>query len=234
MIRIRYQDWMTNQMSGSSWMARHRLRVASAMKSPAMPMALAASLMLATAALVVPERAKAQTQPTAEEFGELVLEYARTDLQSWITDPVIIYAIKEQNELRATVTEFKIRGMDKRWIDGGKYGDMVLEMLDRQASIIARDRRELSNGVITEIIVMDNRGMNVAISDRTSDFFQGDEAKYQETFLKGADAVHISELEFDESTQKIQTQVSLTVADPESGEPIGAVTLGIDLQNLSN
>lgn len=215
-------------------MARHRLRIASAMKSPAKPMALAASLMLATAAMVVPERANAQTQPTAEEFGELVLEYARTDLQSWITDPVIIYAIKEQNELRATVTEFKIRGMDKRWIDGGKYGDMVLEMLDRQASIIARDRRELSNGVITEIIVMDNRGMNVAISDRTSDFFQGDEAKYQETFLKGADAVHISELEFDESTQKIQTQVSLTVADPESGEPIGAVTLGIDLQNLSN
>ena len=197
-------------------------------------MALAAGLMLGALAATAPERAVAQSQPTAEEFGEMVLEYAKTDLQSWITDPVIIYAIKEQNELRASVSDFKIRGMDKRWIDGGKYGDMVLEMLDRQASIITRDRRELSNGIITEIIVMDNRGMNVAISDRTSDFYQGDEAKYQETFLKGPDAVHVSELEFDESTQKIQTQVSLTVTDPESGEPIGAVTLGIDLQNLSN
>lgn len=197
-------------------------------------MALTAGLMLGAVAATAPERAVAQSQPTAEEFGEMVLEYARTDLQSWITDPVIIYAIKEQNELRASVSDFKIRGMDKRWIDGGKYGDMVLEMLDRQASIITRDRRELSNGIITEIIVMDNRGMNVAISDRTSDFFQGDEAKYQETFLKGPDAVHVSELEFDESTQKIQTQVSLTVTDPETGEPIGAVTLGIDLQNLSN
>ena len=197
-------------------------------------MALAAGLTLGAIAATAAGQAGAQTQPTAEQFSEMVLEYARTDLQSWITDPVIIYAIKEQNELRASVTDFKIRGMDKRWIDGGKYGDMVLEMLDRQASIITRDRRELSNGIITEIIVMDNRGMNVAISDRTSDFYQGDEAKYQETFLKGPDAVHVSELEFDESTQKIQTQVSLTVTDPESGEPIGAVTLGIDLQNLSN
>ena len=197
-------------------------------------MTLAAALMLGAFAATAPDRAAAQSQPSAEEFGEMVLEYARTDLQSWITDPVIIYAIKEQNELRADVSDFKIRGMDKRWIDGGKYGDMVLEMLDRQASIITRDRRELSNGIITEIIVMDNRGMNVAISDRTSDFYQGDEAKYQETFLKGPNAVHVSELEFDESTQKIQTQVSLTVTDPENGQPIGAVTLGIDLQALSN
>ena len=197
-------------------------------------MTLAAGLTLGAIAATAPGQADAQTQPTAEEFGEMVLEYARTDLQSWITDPVIIYAIKEQNELRADVSDFKIRGMDKRWIDGGKYGDMVLEMLDRQASIITRDRRELSNGIITEIIVMDNRGMNVAISDRTSDFYQGDEAKYQETFLKGPNAVHVSELEFDESTQKIQTQVSLTVTDPENGQPIGAVTLGIDLQALSN
>ena len=76
--------------------------------------------------------------------------------------------------------------------------------------------------------------MNVAISDRTSDYFQGDEAKWQETFLKGPDAVHVSELEFDESTQKVQTQVSLSVTDPETGEVIGAVTLGISLDKLVN
>lgn len=233
MMKIRYQDWITSQMAGSGWMGQKLLTKFNSFKWLTAPAALTAGLAL-TIFAAAPDRAAAQSKPTAEQFGEQVLEYARTDLQSWITDPVIIYAIKEQNELRASISDFKIRGMDKRWIDGGKYGDMVLEMLDRQASIIARDRRELSNGIITEIIVMDNRGMNVAISDRTSDFFQGDEAKYQETFLKGSSAVHVSELEFDESTQKTQTQVSLTVTDPETGQPIGAVTLGISLDNLSN
>jgi len=178
--------------------------------------------------------ALSQSQPTAEEFGEQVLAYARTDLQEWITDPVIIYAIKEQNELNGTLSESQIARMDRRWIKGGKFGAEVLEMLDRQASIIARDRRERAGGIITEIIVMDRYGLNVAISDRTSDFYQGDEAKYIETFLKGANAVHISELELDESTQKVQTQVSLTVVDPETGQPIGAVTLGVSLDKLVN
>ena len=178
--------------------------------------------------------ASAQSQPSAEEFGARVLEYAQTDLQQWITDPVIIFAIKEQNQLHQGISKLKIKKMDKEWINSGAFGPMVIDLLDRQASIIARDRREQSDGIVNEIIVMDAYGLNVAISDRTSDFFQGDEAKWIETFLVGPDAVHISELEFDESTQKVQTQVSLSVTDPESGEVIGAVTLGISLDQLTN
>lgn len=178
--------------------------------------------------------APAQSTPTAAEFGDLVLEYARKDLQGWITNPTLIYAIQEQNRLHDGISVLKIKKMDKQWRDGGRHGLPVLEMLDRQASIIARDERAKSDGVVTEIIVMDAHGLNVAISDPTSDTYQGDEAKYQETFLKGPDAVHVSELEFDESTQQVQTQVSLTVTDPETGAPIGAVTLGIRLDKLIN
>ena len=174
----------------------------------------------------------AQDKPTAEEFGALVLEYAKSDLQAWISDPVIVYAIKEQNKLHKDMNQLKINKLDYQWREEGSYGALVIDLLDRQASIIARDRREKSGGVINEIIVMDAFGLNVAISDRTSDYFQGDEAKWQKTFQVGADAVHISELKFDESTGKVQTQVSLTIVDPETGEPIGAVTLGISLDKL--
>lgn len=187
---------------------------------------------LALAGLSIP--ASSQSQPTAEEFGERVLEYARTDLQAWITDPVIVYAIKEQNSQMANISILQIKKLDKQWIEEDSRGALVTDLLDRQASIIARDRREQAGGVITEIIIMDMHGLNVAISDRTSDYYQGDEAKYKETYLLGPDAVHISELEFDDSTQLVQTQVSLTVTDPETGEPIGAVTLGVNLSKLVN
>lgn len=185
-----------------------------------------------TALLVSTASVPAQDKPTAEEFGKVVLEYAKTDLQAWINDPVLIYAIKEQNSLHKNMNQLRINRLDYQWREEGSYGALVLDLLDRQASIIARERREKSNGIINEIIVMDAYGLNVAISDRTSDYFQGDEAKWLETFKKGPGAVHISELEFDESTGKVQTQVSLTVVDPETGEPIGAVTLGISLEKL--
>ncbi|MEM7239858.1 MAG: hypothetical protein AAF501_18790 [Pseudomonadota bacterium] len=181
-----------------------------------------------------PLAAISQENPKALEFADEVLEVAEGELQTWINDPVIVYAIREQNELYKNLTPKKIERLDKRWVKGGSRGPMIGDLLGRQASVILRDRRELSNGLINEIIVMDSFGLNAAISDPTSDFYQGDEAKYIETFQKGPDAVHVSELEFDESTQKVQTQVSLTVVDPDSGDPIGAVTFGISLDALTN
>ena len=172
---------------------------------------------------------RAQSQPTADEFAGAVIRIAESELKDWITDPVIVFAIREQNELNNGLNERRIQRLDKRWRAGGPYGPMIGDLLDRQASIILRDRREVSGGLINEIIVMDMHGLNVAISDPTSDFFQGDEAKWQETYLKGPDAVHVSEIEWDESTQKNQSQVSVSVTDPDTGEVIGAVTFGINV-----
>jgi len=87
--------------------------------------------------------------------------------------------------------------------------------------------------VITEIILMDAVGLNVAVSHVTSDYWQGDEAKHQDTYGVGPDAVHFSEIELDESTQRYQGQISVTLVDPASGEAIGAVTIGVDAQALS-
>lgn len=168
------------------------------------------------------------------EFAEQVRAVAEGELQLWITDPIMIRAIKDANEINAGMTERRIARLDLRWRAEDGQGPMIGDLLDRQASILLRDRRESSNGVITEIIVMDRWGLNAAISDPTTDYYQGDEAKYIETFLIGPGAVHVSEIEFDESTQKYQTQVSMTVVDPETGAPIGAVTFGIDLDVLNS
>lgn len=165
-------------------------------------------------------------------YADLVERIAREELSLWITDPFLLYAIEEQNIRHADLTAEDIAALDARWVIGDRTGAMIVDLLDRQASILLRDRRERAGGVITEIIVMDRFGLNAAISDPTSDYYQGDEAKYQETFLIGPGAVHVSEIEFDESTGVVQTQVSMTVQDPQTGEPIGAVTFGIDLDAI--
>lgn len=175
------------------------------------------------------------TSATAQDkpYAELVQSIVDTELQVWIDDPDLIFAIKEQNELNAGMSMLQIEALDKRWIGQDGAGPMIWDLLDRQASILMRERRELSDGVITELILMDAYGLNVAISDPTSDFYQGDEAKYQQTYLVGPEALHISEIEFDDSTQQWQTQVSRTVLDPETGEPIGAITFGINADAIA-
>lgn len=72
---------------------------------------------------------------------------------------------------------------------------------------------------------MEAQRLNVAVSYTTSDYWQGDEAKHEDTYGIGPDAVHYSEIELDESRQRYQGQISVTLVDPATGEPIGAVTI---------
>ena len=82
----------------------------------------------------------------------------------------------------------------------------------------------------SEIFVMDNLGANVAMSDKTSDYWQGDEAKFKESFKGGAGAVHIGDVEFDDSSQLYTVQISVPVKD--GTKVIGAITFGIDVDSV--
>ena len=79
---------------------------------------------------------------------------------------------------------------------------------------------------------MDNRGLNVGQSDMTSDYWQGDEAKFKKSFGVGPGALFIDEIEKDVSTQTFQSQLSMPVVDGATGEVIGAITVGINVEHL--
>ena len=79
---------------------------------------------------------------------------------------------------------------------------------------------------------MDARGLNVAASAATSDYWQGDEDKFQQTYEIGADSVHFSDIEFDESSQTYQGQISVVIVDPSTNTPIGAITIGVNAEAL--
>jgi hypothetical protein len=81
-----------------------------------------------------------------------------------------------------------------------------------------------------EIFVMDNQGANVAMTDKTSDFWQGDEAKFKKSYNSGNGAIFVDEVEFDDSTQAYLCQVSVPVKDGD--KVIGAITVGVDVDQI--
>jgi len=152
----------------------------------------------------------------------------------WLQDPEITKAVLAQNAKHAGISQSDIDAMDQAWRSEISSGasPMIDEVMGRSASQLLSSLQESAGGVVTEVFVMDNRGLNVAQSSVTSDFWQGDEAKWQKTFQMGADAMHFGEVEFDESTQTYQTQLSVSLTDPTSQTVIGAVTFGIDVSAL--
>ena len=125
-----------------------------------------------------------------------------------------------------------------RWISNGALrrkkggGALIDKTLANAASKVLKRLKAAHPDTVTEVFVMDNRGLNVGQSDVTSDYMQGDESKWQKTYAAGAGSIFIDEVEFDESTQKFQSQISATISDPATGKPIGAITVGLNIESL--
>lgn len=170
----------------------------------------------------------------ANEYEPAIRNFLEAGVSGWIADPVLIEAIREQNAKTSAYDEAMIVSLDKQWRGevGGSDTPLISEVLGRPASEFLQARRDGAEGLITEIFVMDAKGLNVAASDVTSDYWQGDEAKWQQTFPAGDGAVHLGDVELDESTQEYQSQVSIAITDPDSGETIGAATIGVNVGYL--
>ena len=170
----------------------------------------------------------------ANEFSPQLTALAEGEMRALLQDPALIAAVRAQNGQTMGLSETEITAMDQDWRAqvGAGSAPLIENVTANPVADALRAAQAASGGLYTEIFLMDAVGLNVAASDVTSDYWQGDEAKWQQTFAQGADALHISEIELDESTQAFQSQVSLSVIDPETGNPIGAATFGVNVEYL--
>lgn len=166
--------------------------------------------------------------------SEAVAEFIEDNVRSWLGDPVIVEAVRAQNEAHAGLTEADIDALDAVWRRelASAERPMIDRVLSAPLSLFLRERQREADGLITEIFVMDAKGLNVGQSDITSDYWQGDEAKWQRSFGGGPGTLFIEEASRDESTQLMQSHASLPIIDPASGAVIGAVTIGVNLDAL--
>ena len=170
----------------------------------------------------------------AGEHIPAVTDYANANIKTWVSDKTVIEAIKAQNAKNASLAQSDIDALDQKWRAGVDGGDMAMidEVLANPLSGFLRDKQMASNGVITEIFVTDDKGLNVGQSDVTSDYWQGDEAKHEKTFQAASHDLFIDEVEFEAEAGLLLSQVSQTIFDPDSGEPIGAVTVSVNMNKL--
>ncbi len=163
----------------------------------------------------------------AEKAPQKVIDLAHTVLVKLGSDPIIVKAVKEQNAKGMTLA--KIKEMDATWTSTPGINTFMKSLM---TSPCGRHLQQMQAGTpyYSEIFVMDNLGANVAMTDKTSDYWQGDEPKFNESYKGGAGAVHISSVKFDDSTQAYLVQVSVPVMD--AGKAIGAVTIGVDVDKI--
>lgn len=163
----------------------------------------------------------------AEEAPAKVKDLASKTLAAIGNDPVIVAAVKAENAKNKTLD--KIKADDKTWISTPGISPFIKGIMDSECSKHLR-KIQGSQPYYAEIFVMDNKGANVALADKTSDYWQGDEDKFTKSYNNGKGAVFIDKVKFDDSSQSYLVQVSVPVKD--GAKTIGAITFGIDIDKI--
>jgi hypothetical protein len=148
-------------------------------------------------------------------------------IQSWGGNPVFVAMVHAQNDQGLTLEQIKAR--DKKWQETSGIDPFMVSLMNNNA---AKEllRLERSAPYYLEFFLMDAQGAIVALTNKTSDYWQGDEEKFTRSYNDGVGAVHIGPIHLDNSSQAYLIQIAVPVMD--EGKAIGALAVGINLDKL--
>lgn len=191
---------------------------------------LIAAVVSSVGAGLLPATGYAEDAPSTDLIDNRIVD----GIRGWLANPVVEMTVEAQNKRYAHLDEAAIDVLDKQWRAERKSDDqpLIAAVLSGPLSSYLTQIQAASGGLYTEIFVMDDKGLNVGQSSVTSDYWQGDEGKFQKTFPQGAEAVFVDEAELNDGTKTWRAQVNLTVVNGEKA-PIGAVTVEVNLTELA-
>ncbi len=194
----------------------------------------AAQFALRAAAIVFGAAAPGFAADAPPRADALISPPVIEDIRALLDNDLVQRSVADQNARRGDLAQAEIDELDAQWRAETEADDKPLIAMTLSSPLSSYLTRVQANalGLYAAIFVMDRNGLNVGQSAITGDYWQGDEAKYQETFPVGADAVFVDEPEWLDDFGVWIAQVSLTLSDDRTGAPIGMATIDVNLAEL--
>jgi sensor histidine kinase regulating citrate/malate metabolism len=169
------------------------------------------------------------SQEELEDLLAVKIRFAR----HMALNPSIVRAVEAQNSQQLALAEIKRR--DDEWKNVGDEPTALIREITGNKVARYFERRVENNVAIDEVFLTDNQGANVAAFPPTSDYWQGDEEKWTASYNNGNGVVFIGPLEFDDSTQKTQVQISAQISAPilSQNQTVGVLVLGVSVDYLT-
>jgi hypothetical protein len=182
-------------------------------------------------ALVSLAPAPAQRVPTALKihYANEALPARQKSILARYADQILDWAASDrlvraaQAQSAQTVVMERILEIDRRW-QRGEDPDGLATALGRNDCAQALLSILAANPGFGEAFVTDSRGALVCMTRRTSDYWQGDEAKWSRAWAAGKGGVFVSEIEHDESTGLDLMHISVPLR--AGSRVVGVLTVG--------
>ncbi|MBE9528389.1 MAG: EAL domain-containing protein [Proteobacteria bacterium] len=158
--------------------------------------------------------------------------------EEYITNPALIAELKRSNAEFAALSDPAINAMidsrDAAWTaSSSSPASVASSILSNSTSSTIRDkmlfydRRSTGNKVFGEVFITNRYGANIAMSNKTTDYRQNDEAWWQEAAKGGSSIVRVSH---DESANIEAFDVGLRIDGPD-GEFLGVLNMALNIED---
>jgi len=150
----------------------------------------------------------------------------------WVSHPLLIERVREQNRQHRGMGLQRILELDQQWVleSSQPRRPLITSVLSNPASHWLVEQQQASDGLVTEIILTDRFGLNAAVSEITTDYWQGDEEKFSMSFFSENGEPVVGQLDYDESTRHFQVHISNRLRDPDTAEVIGVLIVGLGIE----
>lgn len=145
-------------------------------------------------------------------------------IRALAADPAVVEAVQAQNAKQVPLSQ--IRSLDLNWQIERERNARMQALLGHACSRRLREFQQQSSELYRESFAMDDQGALVCMTQPTSDYWQGDEDKWQKAFAEGRGAVFVDQPLYDQSTAGTLVQISVPVT--ANGRTVGVLTVGLD------
>lgn len=147
-------------------------------------------------------------------------------LKSLAQDPVITQSLLKYRQQSLDLKE--LLELDQQWSSHPQLAD---DLLDPQDQRLFKEKLSINPPLFVELILMGDQGQTLGGVPITSDYWQGDEAKFKQTVMR--ENVYVGEIDWDESSRTISAQISVPVWIDGNLEGVLTGAIEADLEALS-
>lgn len=146
---------------------------------------------------------------------------SKTDIfRPILSNKLIIEEVKASNQKNKDLTPEEILELDEKFRKSNGNDNFAEQFSTNRAAKELIEFQE-NNPVFSEIFITDKFGLNVAQTNKTTDYYQADEEWWMNAYNDDKGKEYHGSIEFDESAQAEAISVYIPIIDRDTNEIIG-------------
>lgn len=167
-----------------------------------------------------------------QDKGEEMANRIAASMREWVQKPFLIAAVEKANSENG-MSLAEIMEKDRAWRRAKGVTPFMRQFLTNGVARFLQGIQVGSGGLYAEIEITDKKGVIIAETSRTTDYYQADEKWWIQTYNRGNSGLFRSRPQFDESSQSYNIDLCLPIYDGEGKEVIGIIKAGVSIMQLA-